>query len=89
MCVFCRREYEKKDINEITEIQYKILNNCTKYLKKDGEIVYSTCSILKDENGKPVLGDAGHIRVINSINGFARTKYGGFVNITKITFKNG
>lgn len=41
---------KKEDIKEITEIQYKILSNCSKYLKKDGEIVYSTCSILKDEN---------------------------------------
>ena len=45
---------KKEDIEEITDIQYKILSNCSKYLKKDGEIVYSTCSILKDENQKVV-----------------------------------
>ena len=27
-----------------------ILNNCSKYLKKGGELVYSTCSIFKEEN---------------------------------------
>ena len=36
-----------EDIEKITEIQKKILNNCSKYLKKDGAMVYSTCSILK------------------------------------------
>ena len=42
-----RRE---EDIKEISEIQLKILQTCSKYLKKDGELVYSTCSILKEEN---------------------------------------
>lgn len=41
---------KKEDIKEISEIQYKILENCTKYLKPKGELVYSTCSILKEEN---------------------------------------
>lgn len=39
-----------EDVEKITEIQKKILNNCSKYLKKDGAMVYSTCSILKEEN---------------------------------------
>ena len=43
-----------EDIEKITEIQKKILNNCSKYLKKNGTIVYSTCSILKDENEEVV-----------------------------------
>ena len=41
---------KKEDITEITNIQMKILENCSKYLKVNGELVYSTCSILKDEN---------------------------------------
>ncbi len=40
----------KKDINEITKTQKQILENCSQYLKKGGELVYSTCSILKEEN---------------------------------------
>lgn len=44
----------REDIEEITKIQYNILKNCSKYLKKGGEIVYSTCSILKEENQKVV-----------------------------------
>lgn len=39
-----------EDLNLITNIQYKILENCSKYLKSKGELVYSTCSILKEEN---------------------------------------
>ena len=41
---------KKEDIQEIVNIQEKILETCSKYLKKGGEIVYSTCSILKEEN---------------------------------------
>ena len=39
-----------EDVEEITTIQKTILENCSKYLKKGGELVYSTCSILKEEN---------------------------------------
>lgn len=41
---------KKEDVKEISEIQYKILENCSKYLKQNGELVYSTCSIIKEEN---------------------------------------
>lgn len=45
-------KWQKKpeDIEEITKIQYKILQNCSKYLKPGGEMIYSTCSIFKQEN---------------------------------------
>lgn len=39
-----------EDIKEITEIQEGILENCSKYLKQGGKLIYSTCSILKNEN---------------------------------------
>ncbi len=42
------------DIEEITKLQETILENCAKYLKKGGELVYSTCSILKEENEKNI-----------------------------------
>lgn len=41
---------KKEDIEEIVKIQSQILNNCSKYLKIGGKLVYSTCSIFKDEN---------------------------------------
>ena len=41
---------KKEDVKEITDLQYKILENCANYLKDNGVLVYSTCSILKEEN---------------------------------------
>ena len=39
-----------EDIEEITQIQQNILETCAKYLKPNGQLVYSTCSIFKEEN---------------------------------------
>jgi len=39
-----------EDIKEIINVQKLILNNAAKYLKQDGILVYSTCTINKDEN---------------------------------------
>ncbi len=41
---------KKEDLRKITQIQYKILETCSKYLKTGGDIVYSTCSIFAEEN---------------------------------------
>ena len=41
---------KNEDIETISKIQYEILNTCSKYLKKGGKLVYSTCSILDKEN---------------------------------------
>ena len=40
----------KEDFDELSKIQKMILNNASKYVKKDGILVYSTCTILKQEN---------------------------------------
>ncbi len=37
-------------IFELSNLQLQILNNVSRYVKSGGELVYSTCSILKDEN---------------------------------------
>ncbi|NLK43422.1 MAG: 16S rRNA (cytosine(967)-C(5))-methyltransferase RsmB [Tissierellia bacterium] len=47
------------DIEELVEIQRSILNNAKEYLKVGGFLVYSTCTIEKEEN-------------INMINGFLK-----------------
>lgn len=47
------RGYE--DILSLKEIQSKILENASKYIKKDGIIIYSTCTLSKEENEEPVL----------------------------------
>lgn len=38
------------DIDDLSEIQYKILNNAIDYTKKGGVILYSTCTMLREEN---------------------------------------
>lgn len=39
-----------EDLKNIREIQYKILENASKYLKVEGEMVYSTCTTNIEEN---------------------------------------
>ncbi len=39
-----------KSIDIINETQKKILNTASKYVKKGGVVLYSTCSILREEN---------------------------------------
>ena len=41
---------QENNIKEISDIQFNILKTCSKYLKKNGTLVYSTCSMLKEEN---------------------------------------
>ena len=43
-----------EEIKEISNVQMKILETCSKYLKDGGEIMYSTCTILKEENEKVI-----------------------------------
>ncbi len=37
-------------VAEMTEIQRNLLNTCCQYVKRNGALIYSTCSILPDEN---------------------------------------
>jgi len=39
-----------KEIKKLYEIQFEILRASAKYLKKDGILLYSTCTINRDEN---------------------------------------
>lgn len=41
---------DKEDLKSLGELQRNILNTVYKYLKKDGILVYSTCTINKGEN---------------------------------------
>jgi len=41
-------------VNRSIKFQQELLESAIKHLKKDGEIVYSTCSILKEENEKVI-----------------------------------
>ena len=46
---------KEEDIDELTQIQSKILENCSKYLKKGGTLIYSTCTVLKKENEEQII----------------------------------
>ena len=40
----------EENVQKLTELQAKLLDTVCKYVKPGGTLVYSTCSILKDEN---------------------------------------
>ena len=42
----------QEDLDSLLSVQAKILENASRYVKPDGVIVYSTCTINKDENEK-------------------------------------
>ena len=45
-------KYQKdiESLSKISDLQYQILENASKYVKKNGVLVYSTCTIFKKEN---------------------------------------
>ena len=40
----------QESIKELTDLQYKIIETSSKYVRRGGHLVYSTCTILKREN---------------------------------------
>ncbi len=55
---------KEEDIAELSALQLKILNNCSRYLKSGGRLYYSTCSVLPEENDSVVYN------FLQSVNGF-------------------
>lgn len=43
-----------ESVKELTGIQEKLLDTCCQYVKRNGTLVYSTCSVLPEENGEQV-----------------------------------
>ena len=43
-----------ENLDELQNIGYEIMNNCSKLLKEDGQILYSTCTINRKENEKQI-----------------------------------
>lgn len=58
-------KWQKKedDIKNIQGIQESILRTCIHYLKNNGELVYSTCSILQDENEEVIANVLKDLKV--------------------------
>lgn len=44
----------EEELRQLTEIQSAILENCSRYVKDGGTLVYSTCTILRRENEEVV-----------------------------------
>ncbi len=48
------RYKDPQESERLPEIQLAILKNCSKYLKRGGTLVYSTCTVFSEENEKNV-----------------------------------
>lgn len=62
---------KKEDIEEMINMQEKILNTCSEYLRTGGKLVYSTCTIFKQENEEQIkkfLMKHTEYRLIEKIN---------------------
>ena len=74
------REYE--NLNQLNEIQLKILNNAARYVKSGGSLYYSTCSVFKRENDKIIEqfikqnGDCFIVEQIDSVLTHKKTQFG-------------
>ena len=55
-----RTRFEKKEVEELAPLQRDILQNCAKFVKVGGLLVYSTCTILPEENEKQVREFLNH-----------------------------
>ena len=75
---------QESDIKEIATIQFNILKTCSKYLKKNGVLVYSTCSMLKEENfetvniDKQIPNEFSKITTNNMVQFLPSQKHDGF-----------
>lgn len=43
-----------ENVEELAKLQFEILESASRVLKDNGELVYSTCTILKEENGENI-----------------------------------
>ena len=43
-----------ENVEELAKLQFEILESASQILKEGGELVYSTCTILEEENGKNI-----------------------------------
>ena len=49
-----RARFREKDLNELLILQRNIIRSAKNLLKTNGYLIYSTCSILKEENEEQI-----------------------------------
>ena len=80
-----------EDVRSLSEIQYAVLSNCARYVRTGGNLIYSTCSVLKSENQgiidkflsendgfteEPIDSPLAHERIGRGINFFPDESFG-------------
>jgi len=64
----------ESDLETIPKIQYKILDNSSKYLKVNGELIYSTCTVNKEENINIIKSFLEHNKNFTTVDISSETK---------------
>lgn len=67
---------QKEDLKDLIDVQARILDTCSEYLRTGGRLVYSTCTILKQENEEQIekfLMKHSEFSLIEKINLFPNT----------------
>lgn len=85
-----------ENVDELSKLQYEILESASKVLKVGGEIVYSTCTIFKEENllnAKKFLDSNKNFSVVkfekpDNVNGIFDSIGGFFINYTEEILDN-
>ncbi|MGN0675123.1 MAG: 16S rRNA (cytosine(967)-C(5))-methyltransferase RsmB [Oscillospiraceae bacterium] len=68
-----------RDVKRLPEIQYEILSTASKYVKQGGELVYSTCTLNRDENDDVIdrfLSENSDFEPVNILENFKEVSQG-------------
>ena len=93
--IFKKPDIKYKSIDSIEGlplIQYDILKNCSRYVKKGGYLVYSTCTIRKEENEDNVrrfLKESSDFELVDFEVGQVKSKDGMFTFLPHIEETDG
>ncbi len=78
----------EEDIKKLAEVQRAIIKNASRYVAKDGVLLYSTCTLFKEENKEAIsllLAEGNfrleHISAIEDVDGGAYAQNDGSVQI--------
>lgn len=86
--IVCRkpeiRYKDEKSIDNLPDLQYRILECSAKYVKSKGKIIYSTCTLNPSENGdvcKRFLENHHEFRAVKPLDGIEYTDNSGFLTL--------